>query len=148
MKILIQTVSKASVMVDNATVGSIKKGALIFLGITHSDTKERGQFLAGKLIHLRMFKDAEGKTNHSLLDIEGEILIISQFTLYADCLSGRRPSFTQAAPPDMAKELYENFIKEVKKSELVVQTGIFGAYMEVSLVNQGPFTLMIEKTDD
>ncbi len=145
MKILIQRVAHASVVVEGKTIGSIGPGAVVFFGATHGDSLNEIQWMANKLINLRMFEDAQGKTNESLLDKKGEILIISQFTLYADCTVGRRPSFTQAAPPELAKQLYSAFIAEVRNSGLVVQSGLFGAEMQVSLLNEGPFTLCVER---
>lgn len=145
MKILIQRVAHASVEVDNKVVGSIGPGVLVFLGVTHGDTKDQAAWLANKLIHLRMFEDELGKINQSVLDRKGAALIVSQFTLYADCTEGRRPSFIKAAPPELAKPLYEQFIDEVKKGGLAVQSGVFGAEMKVSLLNDGPVTLIIER---
>lgn len=145
MKILIQRVKHAHVQVEDKTVGFIGVGALVFIGITHKDTITQATWLANKLINLRMFEDAHGKTNQSLLERKGEVLVISQFTLYADCSTGRRPSFTQAAPPELAKQLCETFVQEVRQGGLSVQTGVFGAEMQVSLLNDGPFTLMIER---
>ena len=145
MKILIQRVTKASVEVDEKIVGSIGAGILVFIGITHSDTASQASWLANKLIHLRIFEDAQGKINQSLVDRRGSALIISQFTLYADCSEGRRPSFIQAAPPEIAKPLYEQFIQEVRRGGISVETGIFGAEMKVSLLNNGPVTLLLER---
>jgi D-tyrosyl-tRNA(Tyr) deacylase len=122
MKLLIQRVTQAKVEVANETVGSIGLGVLVFVGITHADTPTKAAWLANKLIHLRLFEDSQGKINQSLLDRKGSALIISQFTLYADCSEGRRPSFTQAAPPDIAKPLYEQFIEEVRRGEVSVET--------------------------
>lgn len=144
MRLLIQRVQKAQVDVDQKTVGSIGSGALVFLGVTHTDTPAQSTYLASKLLNLRFFHDANEKMNLSLLDTKGEILIVSQFTLYADCSEGRRPSFTPAARPPLAEPLYQHFIEEVKKSHLKVETGIFGAYMQVSLVNDGPITFIID----
>ena len=145
MKILIQRVTQASVVVDDKAVGTIGAGVVVFVGVTHSDTVAQVAWLANKLIHLRLFEDPSGKMNQSLLDKQGSALIISQFTLYADCNDGRRPSFIGAASPDMAKGLYEQFIVEVRKNGIPVETGIFGADMKVSLVNDGPVTLMLER---
>ncbi len=145
MKILIQRVSQASVEVSAAVVGRIGVGVLVFIGITHSDTADQVTWLANKLIHLRIFEDDQGKINQSLIDRQGSALIISQFTLYADCESGRRPSFTQAAPPVMAKQLYDQFIEQVRKGGVPVETGVFGADMRVSLINEGPVTLLLER---
>jgi D-tyrosyl-tRNA(Tyr) deacylase len=145
MKILIQRVTQASVVVDNKVVGTIGAGVVVFVGVTHSDTMAQVTWLANKLIHLRLFEDPSGKMNQSLLDKQGSALIISQFTLYADCSDGRRPSFIGAASPDMAKGLYEQFIVEVRKNGIPVETGVFGADMKVSLVNDGPVTLILER---
>lgn len=145
MKTLIQRVSKASVEVDGKVIGSIEKGLLVFVGITHHDTIKEASWLASKLINLRIFKDSKGKINQSLVDIEGSALIISQFTLYADCNEGRRPSFTKSALPDIASPLYEAYINEVRKLGIPVATGIFGAEMKVDLINDGPFTVMLER---
>ena len=145
MKLLIQRVTQASVEVDQKTVGSIGAGVLVFVGITHQDTQVQSAWLANKLVNLRLFEDAHGKINQSLLDRKGSALIISQFTLYADCTDGRRPSFTQAAPPNIAQPLYEHFVEEVRKAGVPVETGIFGAEMKVALVNDGPVTLILEK---
>lgn len=145
MKLIVQRVSQAAVTVNEQIVGKIGKGALIFLGITHTDTESQGVWLANKLLNLRIFEDQNGKLNQSLIDQKGSLLIISQFTLYADCKEGRRPSFIQAAPPEIAKPLYEHFILEMKKSDLLVETGIFGAKMEVTLTNSGPITLILER---
>ena len=145
MKILIQRVSHANVEVEGQTVGAIGPGILVFIGVTHGDTESQACWLANKLINLRMFEDDQGKINRSLLECSGEALVVSQFTLYADCSTGRRPSFTQAAPPDLAKHLYEKFVEEVRKGDVTVQTGVFGAEMKVSLLNDGPVTLMLER---
>lgn len=145
MRILIQRVTQAEVKVDGKTFGAIGPGVLVFVGITHTDTAAQGAWLANKLIHLRIFEDAAGKINQSLIDRKGSALIISQFTLYADCTDGRRPSFTQAAAPAIAQPLYEQFIEEVRKGGVPVETGIFGADMKVSLVNDGPVTLLLER---
>jgi D-aminoacyl-tRNA deacylase len=146
MKILIQRVSHAHVEVEGTIVGAIGPGALVFIGVTHNDTIAQSAWLANKLVHLRMFEDGDGKINQSLLEQHGKVLIISQFTLYADCSDGRRPSFTQAAPPELAKQLYEHFIEEVRKRGVLVETGVFGAEMKVSLLNNGPVTLILERS--
>ena len=145
MKILIQRVESAHVSVDDVIVGSIGAGLLVFVGITHSDTEIEASFLAKKMAHLRIFEDLDGKMNRSLIDIQGKALIVSQFTLYADCEKGRRPSFIQAALPNHANLLYEKFIEDVKNEGIAVQTGIFGAEMKVGLVNDGPVTILIER---
>lgn len=145
MKILVQRVAHAKVEVDSEPVGVIGAGVLVLVGITHSDTITQAAWLANKLIHLRIFKDDQGKINQSLLDRKGSALIISQFTLYADCSDGRRPSFTQTASPEIAKPLYEQFVTEVRQRGILVETGVFGAEMKVSLLNDGPFTLLLER---
>lgn len=145
MKILIQRVLNASVEVEGAVIGRIGSGVLVFVGITHSDTVSQAAWLANKLANLRIFEDSEGKLNQSLIDRQGEALIISQFTLYADCSAGRRPSFIQAAQPEIAKPLYEIFVDEMRKLGISVATGIFGAYMKVSLINDGPVTIILER---
>lgn len=145
MKILIQRAAEANVKVDNQIIGSINKGVVVFIGITHSDTAAEACWLANKLIHLRIFEDEGGKMNRSLIDQQGSALIISQFTLYADCNSGKRPSFTQAALPGMAIQLYECFIEEVRKAGIHTETGLFGAEMKISLTNDGPVTILLER---
>ena len=145
MKFVVQRVKNAQVDVDNKTVGKIDNGFLVLIGITHTDTKEIADCLVKKLINLRVFEDENGKMNLSLEDINGSILLVSQFTLYADCSGGNRPSFTEAAKPDFANELYEYIISECKKKVDKVETGIFGADMKVSLLNDGPVTIILEK---
>ena len=145
MKLLIQRVKKAEVSVDEKVVGKIEKGFLVLCGITHSDTKKEAEYLEKKLCNLRVFEDENNKMNLSIKDIGGELLIISQFTLYADCTSGNRPSFVNSAKPDFANDLYKYFIQQCKKYDVNVETGIFGAHMEVSLVNDGPVTIILEK---
>lgn len=143
MKIVLQRVLNASVSVDNDIVGSIDKGYLILLGISDDDTKEDIERIIKKIQKLRIFSDENGKTNLSINDIDGEILVVSQFTLYADCQKGNRPSFIGAGKPDHAKELYEYFVEFSKKYFKNVQCGIFGADMKVSLINDGPFTVIL-----
>ena len=143
MRLLIQRVREARVVVEGKTVGSIQKGALVLFGVHQNDTAAQIPWLANKLVNLRMFMDEQDKMNLSLLDVKGSCLIVSQFTLYADCTEGRRPSFSQAAPPPIAQPLYETFVSAVKKS-LLVETGIFGAEMQVHLINDGPVTLLID----
>lgn len=147
MRAVIQCVSEASVTVENTTLANIGKGALILLGVGPDDTPETAQKLWNKIYKLRMFDDAEGKTNLSLGDIDGDVLIVSQFTLYASCKKGNRPSFTDAAKPDQANELYEHFVSLARADVEKVGTGKFGAMMEVSLTNHGPFTLVLD-TDE
>ena len=145
MKFIVQRVNKSQVEVEEKIVGKIDRGFMVLIGITHNDTKEIADFLVRKLINLRVFEDGNGKMNLSLKDVQGSLLLISQFTLYADCTSGNRPSFTNAAKPEFANELYEYIIEECKKQISNVQTGIFGADMQVSLVNDGPVTIILEK---
>lgn len=145
MKLVVQRVKNAKVDVDGKTVGSIEKGFLVLLGVTHNDTKETADYLVKKLCNLRVFGDENDKMNLGLKDINGEILIISQFTLYADCTGGNRPSFTNAAKPDFANELYEYFCNKCKENNIKVEKGIFGADMKVSLLNDGPVTIVLEK---
>lgn len=145
MKIVVQRVKEAEVKVEGKTVGKIGKGFLVLLGVTHNDTKEQADYLVKKLCKLRVFSDENDKMNLGLKDIKGELLIVSQFTLYADCSQGNRPSFTEAAKPDQANELYEYFCLECEKNDIHVEKGIFGADMKVSLLNDGPVTIIIEK---
>lgn len=144
MRAVIQRVSRASVKIDGIIQGEITHGMLILLGIRGNDTISDLQWLAEKVVNLRIFEDQEGKMNRSLADIDGEMLIISQFTLYGDCRKGRRPGFSSAAPPEIAEPLYQRFIEEVKNRQVRVATGIFQATMEVELVNDGPVTLLLD----
>lgn len=145
MRLLIQRVSKATVKVEGECVGKINKGFLVFLGITHEDTKDNVDYLVNKLYNLRVFEDENEKMNLSIKDINGEILIVSQFTLYADTSHGNRPSFINAAKPDKANELYEYFIEKAKQTGIKIEAGIFGADMKVELLNDGPVTILLEK---
>ena len=146
MKIVVQRVKNAKVDVDGKTVGKIEKGFLVLLGVTHNDTKEQADYLVKKLCKLRVFKDENNKMNLSLKDIGGKLLIVSQFTLYANCSDGNRPSFIEAAIPEQAEKLYNYFCKECKENYgIEVEKGIFGADMEVNLLNDGPVTIIIEK---
>lgn len=146
MKFLVQRVKEASVDIDNNCVGRIENGFLVLIGITHTDTKDIADYLIKKLINLRIFEDKNGKMNLSLNDVKGALLLVSQFTLYADCSNGNRPSFTNAARPEIAKDLYEYIIDECKKKICKVETGVFGADMKVNLVNNGPVTILLEAT--
>jgi D-tyrosyl-tRNA(Tyr) deacylase len=144
MRVIVQRVSRAQVSVDGQVIGAIQRGLLVFVGIRREDTEKDLQWLADKIIHLRIFEDTEGKMNKSLADIEGEMLIISQFTLYGDCRKGRRPGFSDAAPPLHAEPLYQQFITEIKTKGIQVATGTFQADMQVELVNDGPVTLLLD----
>ena len=145
MKFVIQRVSEASVCVDGEVVGQIEKGFLVLIGVGAQDTKEIADKYVKKMLGLRIFEDENGKTNLSLHDVEGQLLLISQFTLYANCRKGNRPSFIEAGAPDMAEEMYEYIISECKKQVPIVEKGIFGAGMKVSLVNDGPFTVVLDE---
>lgn len=146
MKFVIQRVSEASVTVDNQVIGSIGKGFLVLIGVGQNDTKEDADFYIKKMIGLRIFQDENGKTNLSLKDVGGQLLLVSQFTLYANCRKGNRPSFIEAGSPELAEELYEYIIAECKKQIPVVETGSFGASMKVSLCNEGPFTILLDES--
>lgn len=147
MKFVVQRVNSAACRVDEQLTGSIQKGFLVLIGISDSDTKEIADKMIKKLIALRIFEDSDGKTNLSLKDVEGSLLLISQFTLYADCRKGNRPSFTNAGKPDMAKELYTYIVNSCKMQIPVVEQGIFGADMKISLVNEGPFTIILDSEE-
>lgn len=144
MKFLIQRVSHASVEVDAQVLGEIGKGFLVFIGVSQDDTEEIANRMIRKLLAMRIFEDENGKTNLSLADVSGELLLISQFTLYADCKKGNRPSFIRAGNPELANRLYEYIISECRKQISSVQVGSFGADMKVSLLNDGPFTIMLD----
>lgn len=147
MRFIIQRVTEASVSVDGQTVGSINQGYLVLIGVTDTDTQFEADRLVRKMLNLRIFSDENGKTNLSLKDVDGELLLISQFTLYADCRKGNRPSFVKAGNPEHAKALYEYIIEACRKERPVVQQGVFGAYMKVSLVNDGPFTVILDSDE-
>ena len=144
MKIVLQRVSRASVMVDGSVAGSIDRGYVVLLGISGNDDGSKVEKAVDKIRRLRIFPDESGKTNLSVADVNGEILIVSQFTLYADCRRGNRPSFTDAADPALARELYNHFIKCATGKFARVEHGVFGADMKVELVNDGPFTVLLE----
>ena len=146
MKFVIQKVSHASVTVDDQVIGKIGKGFLVLIGVAEDDTKEIADKLIKKLLGLRIFEDADGKTNLSLRDVEGSLLLVSQFTLYADCKKGNRPSFIKAGNPTMANELYEYIIAQCRR-EFPVETGSFGADMKVDLLNDGPFTIILDSSE-
>ena len=145
MKLVIQRVKEAKVTVEGKTVGEIYKGLLVFVGIAPEDTKETADRYLKKLVDLRIFEDEKGKTNLSLLDVGGELLLVSQFTLYANCKKGNRPSFIEAASPDLAEPLYEYMLEKAKEYVDMVEGGVFGAQMQVSLVNDGPFTIVLDQ---
>lgn len=145
MRALIQRVSHASVTVDQQTISSIGKGLLILLGVGHGDGEEQATFLAEKTANLRIFEDEQGKTNLSILDVKGEAIIVSQFTLYANTQKGRRPSFIEAALPDVAEPLVNRFVELLRGHGVPTQTGKFGAHMEVQIHNDGPVTIWLEK---
>ena len=146
MRLLIQRVNHASVKIDGKTIGSIKKGFLVLVGVGQNDTIEIADRYLKKMLGLRIFEDENGKTNLSLSDVGGELLMVSQFTLYANCKKGNRPSFIEAGAPDHANELYEYMLKEAAKVVPVVQHGEFGADMKISLENDGPFTIMLDES--
>lgn len=148
MKFVIQRVLKAEVQVEKNTVGAIQKGLLVFVGINHTDNQNIADKMLKKLIQLRIFSDEQDKTNLSIMDVEGDFLFVSQFTLYADCKKGNRPSFTQAGNPEFANDLFEYIKKEA--SEIMkrpVESGVFGADMKISLLNDGPFTIVLDSKD-
>ena len=145
MRALIQRVSKASVTVAGQTISSVGKGLLILLGVGHGDGDEQVKFLAEKIANLRIFEDEQGKTNLSILDVKGEAIVVSQFTLYADTRKGRRPSFINAALPEVAEPLVNRFAEQLHNRGVPTQTGKFGAHMEVEIHNDGPITIWLEK---
>jgi len=145
MRVLLQRVSTASVSVDGETIARIGHGVLIFLGIGHGDSEEHASLLAEKIAHLRIFEDPNGKTNLSILDIHGEAIVVSQFTLYADARKGRRPSFTDAAPPEVAEPLVRSFAERLRVEGVPTQTGAFGRHMSVDLQNDGPVTVWLDR---
>lgn len=144
MRAVVQRISRGKVTVNGQISGAINKGLLVFLGITREDTIEDVKYMAKKIVNLRIFEDDNEKMNLSVLDVDGEILAVSQFTLFGDCRRGRRPSFTEAAPPETADELYEIFIDECKKLGTNVETGVFQAHMTVHSINDGPVTILID----
>jgi D-tyrosyl-tRNA(Tyr) deacylase len=148
VRLVVQRVRRASVRVSDEIVGEIGPGALVLIGVSHSDTADIAERMAEKLLQLRYFEDAEGRTNLDIRSIGGELLVVSQFTLYADLRRGRRPGFTQAALPDRAQPIVDRFVESLRNQGVTVATGRFGAAMEVSLINDGPFTLTLDSDRD
>jgi len=148
MRAVVQRVSSSKVTVDGEVIGNINKGLLVLLGVTHEDTSKDVDYIIDKVLNLRIFEDENEKMNLSLKDVEGELLVVSQFTLYGDCRKGSRPSFSNAARPEVATKLYEEFIDKARKEGIVTQTGMFGAHMMVDLTNDGPVTILLESNRD
>jgi D-aminoacyl-tRNA deacylase len=144
MRAVVQRVARARVVIDGETVGEIGRGLLVLLGVTHADTAEAAAWLADKVVGLRIFNDADGKMNRGVADVGGGVLVVSQFTLYGDCQNGRRPSYIEAARPEVAIPLYEAFVNGIKALGVPAATGRFGAMMQVELVNDGPVTLIVD----
>lgn len=144
MRAVLQRVSSSKVTVENNVIGKINKGLLVLLGVTHEDSSKDVDYMIDKILNLRIFEDENEKMNLSLKDVGGELLVVSQFTLYGDCRKGKRPSFSNAARPDLATKLYEEFIQKAKEQDVVVGTGQFGAHMMVDLTNDGPVTMLLE----
>lgn len=147
MRFVIQRVRHASVTIDGEISGKIERGFLVLIGVAESDTKAIADKMIKKMLGLRIFEDEDGKTNLSLADVDGQLLLVSQFTLYADCKKGNRPSFIKAGKPDMANEMYEYIISECQNSVKIVETGSFGADMKVELLNDGPFTILLDSEE-
>jgi len=145
VRTVIQRVRQASVSVDGEVIGEIKHGVVVLVGVADGDTEEDAEWLARKIAGLRIFEDQEGKMNAGLLEVGGAALVVSQFTLYADASKGRRPSFTDAAPPQVAEPLIEHFVNALREHDVPVETGVFGAYMQVEIHNDGPVTILIER---
>ena len=148
MRAVVQRVSSSKVTVDGEVTGEINKGLLVLLGVTHEDTSKDVDYIIDKVLNLRIFEDENEKMNLSLKDVGGELLVVSQFTLYGDCRKGRRPSFSSAARPEVATKLYEEFIEKARKEGIVTNTGQFGAHMMVDLTNDGPVTILLESNRD
>lgn len=144
MRAVVQRVSSSRVTVDDRTTGQINQGLLVLLGVTHEDTSKDVDYMIDKVLNLRIFEDENEKMNLSLKDVGGELLVVSQFTLYGDCRKGRRPGFSDAARPDVAIPLYEEFVEKAKKQDIKVGTGEFGAHMIVDIVNNGPVTILLD----
>jgi D-tyrosyl-tRNA(Tyr) deacylase len=147
MRMVVQRVIEAHVTVDGGTCGSIRNGLMVLLGIAREDTTADADYLLDKLLGLRVFADDNGKMNRSIVDAGGELLIVSQFTLYGDCRKGRRPSFDRSAPPDLAKALYDYFVDRARRGPVRVETGVFQASMQLYLVNDGPVTILVDSAD-
>jgi D-aminoacyl-tRNA deacylase len=147
MRLVLQRVKEARVDVAGATVGVISTGLLILIGVTSTDTQQDAEYLADKVIYLRIFPDEERRMNRSILEVGGSLLVVSQFTLYGDCKKGRRPSFDRAAPPEQARQLYEYFVERLTSRNIIVQTGVFQAEMQIHLVNDGPVTFVLDSPD-
>jgi D-aminoacyl-tRNA deacylase len=147
MRLVLQRVKKAHVEVAGATVGSISTGLLILVGVASTDTQQDAEYLADKVIYLRIFPDDERRMNRSIQEAGGSLLVVSQFTLYGDCRKGRRPSFDRAAPPEQARQLYEYFVERLSSRNIIVQTGVFQAEMQIHLVNDGPVTFVLDSPD-
>lgn len=147
MRFVIQRVKHASVTIEGAVYGKIDKGFVVLIGVAEDDTKDIADKMVKKMLGLRIFEDEQGKTNLSLADVSGELLLVSQFTLYADCKKGNRPSFIRAGKPDMANAMYEYIIEKCKETPINVQTGSFGADMKVELLNDGPFTIILDSNE-
>lgn len=147
MRLVVQRVTSASVKVGEEITGAINEGYMVLVGVTHEDAEEDVHYLAEKLAHLRIFEDENGKMNHSLLDVKGSVLSVSQFTLYGDTRKGRRPNFMKAAKPDVANSLYECFNETLREKGIHVETGRFGAMMDVSLTNSGPVTMLMDSKE-
>jgi D-tyrosyl-tRNA(Tyr) deacylase len=148
MRIVLQRVKQAHVDIAGETVGAIGRGVVIFVGITHGDRREVADYLADRIVHLRIFPDDEGRMNRSILEVEGAFLVVSQFTLYGNCKKGRRPSFVEAARPEQARELYEYFVERLRLSNRPVETGVFQAEMEVHISNDGPVTFILDSASN
>ena len=144
MRAVVQRVSSSSVTVDDNVIGSVNKGLMVLLGVTHDDSDSDIDYMVDKILNLRIFEDEEDKMNLSLLDVKGELLVISQFTLFGDCRKGRRPNFMEAARPEVATDVYEKFVSKAKGYNLKVETGKFAAHMIVDIVNDGPVTIIID----
>ena len=144
MRAVVQRVKQASVTVAGKRVGNIQNGLLVFLGIGRDDSEEDVTYMVSKIVNLRAFQDQNGKMNVSLLDVQGEVMVVSQFTLFGDCRKGRRPSFIEAASPDAAQDLYRSFIRQLQQQSITVSSGVFQAMMDVSLINDGPVTFLVD----